>query len=139
MCILLAAILCQKVIRRRLAYTRVLIMRQELLQAQIVEKIRLQSIAHRAAATNVAKMWRKILCEKQLKAKADAATLISSCWRGYVARMVCVDILIGMLLRNIFSSHHVTPLLNPHVRHLQDLFSFNLNIVAGWHRNKLNV
>jgi myosin heavy subunit len=108
MCILLAAILCQKAIRRRLAYTKVIIMRQELLQAQIVEKIRLQSIAHQKAATNVAKMWRKILCEKQLKAKADAATLISSCWRGYVARMVCVDILIGTLLRNIFSSHHAS-------------------------------
>lgn len=84
-------------------------MRQELLQAQIVEKIRLQSIAHRAAATNVAKMWRKILCEKQLKAKADAATLISSCWRGYVARMVCVDILIGMCYAIFF--RHITLLL----------------------------
>lgn len=70
-------------------------MRHDILQAMIVEKIRLESIAQEAAATIIAKVWRRKMCENQLEVKAAAVTQIASCWRGYVARMVCVDILIG--------------------------------------------
>ena len=93
-----AAIICQSAIRRKLACTEATRLQEAKLQARILEKIRRQSIQQKAAATRVARVWRRVMCEKKTKKEAAAATRIASVWRGYVARTVCIDILIGKLL-----------------------------------------
>lgn len=79
-------------IRRKLAMKKAEHMKHLVIKAQVLKNVRLQSISESAATTQIARMWRHMF---ELKVKEAAVTKISSHWRGYVTRIVCVEIFIG--------------------------------------------
>ncbi|KAL7482502.1 hypothetical protein ACHAW6_008184 [Cyclotella cf. meneghiniana] len=70
---------------------------------------------YRMYATLIQKSWRRyhaIFAYKQavfelIKTKTAAATRISSCWRGFVTRTACVDVLIAMKKTEVLRQHRL--------------------------------
>lgn len=110
-------VVCQSVARRFIAKKKVqcLANRKQVVCATIIQAlwrrhlvvktvVKVMHDRYRMYATLIQKSWRRyhaIFAYKQAvfeltNTKSAAATRISSCWRGFVTRTACVDVLIGM-------------------------------------------